>query len=146
MISYSLICSNAHEFDGWFSGSADFDAQKKRGLVECPFCGDKTVEKALMAPAVSTSRRKAAAAEKTLPAAMDGERRQMMTQLRELARKVRDGAENVGDRFAEEARKIHYGETEARGIYGKATHDEARGLAEEGVEFMPLPTLPEDQN
>lgn len=146
MISYSLICSNAHEFEGWFSSSADFDAQNERGLVECPVCGDKTVEKTLMAPAVSTSRGKAEATEKTVPAVMDGERKQMMTQLHELARKVREGAENVGDRFAEEARKIHYGETEARGIYGKATHDEARNLAEEGVEFMPLPTLPEEQN
>ncbi len=142
MISFSLVCSNAHEFEGWFSSSDDFDSQKARGLVECPVCGDQSVDKALMAPSVSTSRSK----EQTVPMAMDAEQTKMMDQIRDLTKKMREGAENVGDKFAEEARKIHYGETEARGIYGKATPVEAKGLAEEGVEFIPLPTLPEDQN
>ncbi|MEX0346668.1 MAG: DUF1178 family protein [Rhizobiaceae bacterium] len=142
MISFTLVCSNAHEFEAWFSSGNDFDEQKDRGLVECPYCSDKSVEKSLMAPSVSTSRSK----EQSVPVAMNAEQKKMMAQLRELTNKMREGAENVGDKFAEEARKIHYGETEARGIYGKATPVEAKGLAEEGVEFIPLPTLPEDQN
>ncbi len=142
MISFTLVCGNAHEFEGWFSSSGDFDAQKERGLVECPLCGDKSVDKSLMAPSVSTSRAK----EQSVPVVMNAEQQKAMAQLRELTNKMRDGAENVGDKFAEEARKIHYGETEARGIYGKATPVEAKGLADEGVEFIPLPSLPEDQN
>lgn len=142
MISFTLVCGKAHEFEGWFSSSADFDAQKERGLVECPMCGDKSVEKSLMAPSVSTSRSK----EQLVPVAMNAEQQRAMDQIRELTKKMREGAEDVGDKFADEARKIHYGETEARGIYGKATAVEAKGLADEGVEFIPLPTLPEDQN
>lgn len=142
MISFNLVCGSDHEFEGWFSSSSDFDAQKERGLVECPVCGDKSVGKSLMAPSVATSRSK----EPAVPVAMNAEQKKMMSQIRELTKKMREGAENVGDKFAEEARKIHYGETEARGIYGKATPVEAKGLADEGVEFIPLPTLPEDQN
>lgn len=142
MISFNLICSNAHEFEVWFSSSSDYDSQRERGLVECPVCGDKEVEKALMAPSVSTSRKQ----EQSVPVAMNAEQQKMMTQIHELTKKMREGAENVGDKFAEEARKIHYGETEARGIYGKATPVEAKDLADEGVEFIPLPELPEDQN
>lgn len=144
MISFSLLCSNGHEFEGWFSSSSDYDSQRERGLVECPICGDQSIEKALMAPSVSTSRGREN--EHPVPVAMNSEQQKMMTKIRELSRQLRQGAENVGDKFAEEARKIHYGETEARGIYGKATPVEAKGLAEEGVEFIPLPSLPEDQN
>ncbi len=142
MISFTLICAKAHEFEGWFSSSDDFESQKKRGLVECPLCGDSSVEKGLMAPSVSPSKR----GQQSVAAAADGEQKQMIDQIRALTKKMREGAENVGDQFAEEARKIHYGETEARGIYGKATPVEAKGLADEGVEFIPLPELPEDQN
>ncbi len=143
MISFNLVCSNAHEFEGWFASGSEYESQKERGLVECPVCGDKSVEKGLMAPSVSTSRKRA---EPPVPVAMNAEQQKMMAQIRELTRKMREGAENVGDRFAEEARKIHYGETEARGIYGKATPVEAESLVEEGVEFIPLPELPEDRN
>ena len=142
MISFTLVCSNAHEFEGWFSSSGDYESQKERGLVECPLCGDQGVEKALMAPSVSSARGE----ESTVPVAMNAEQTKMMAQIRELTNKMREGAENVGEKFAEEARKIHYGETDARGIYGKATPVEAKGLANEGIEFIPLPTLPEDQN
>ena len=142
MISFTLVCSNAHEFEGWFSSSGDYESQKERGLVECPLCGDQGVKKALMAPLVSSARGE----ESAVPVAMNAEQTKMMAQIRELTNKVREGAENVGDKFAEEARKIHYGETDARGIYGKATPVEAKGLANEGIEFIPLPTLPEDQN
>ena len=142
MISFTLVCSNAHEFEGWFSSSGDYESQKERGLVECPLCGDQGVKKALMAPSVSSARGE----ESAVPVAMNAEQTKMMAQIRELTNKMREGAENVGEKFAEEARKIHYGETDARGIYGKATSVEAKGLANEGIEFIPLPTLPEDQN
>lgn len=141
MISFSLVCSDAHSFEGWFRSSDDFEAQNKRGLISCPTCSSASISKALMAPAVSTAKRK-----EKLAMAAGAQQARMMAQFQELSRKVRDSAEHVGDRFAEEARKIHFGETEARGIYGEATTDEVRGLAEDGVPFMPLPALPEDKN
>lgn len=142
MISFNLRCANGHEFEGWFSNSADFEAQKKRGLVECPACADRAVEKALMAPAIATS---GGRQEKT-PVLMDEGRQQALAKVRELVEAVRANAEDVGDRFADEARRIHYGEAEQRGIYGKASPVEIKGLAEEGVPFMPLPALPEDHH
>jgi hypothetical protein len=141
VIRFSLCCEKGHDFEAWFRNNDDFDAQQRRGLVECPACGSHKVEKALMAPAVSTGR-----AKEKVALAMNAEQRKMMAQLKELAKKVRENADYVGDKFAEEARKIHFGEVEARGIYGEATTEEARSLIEEGVEFMPLPDLPEDQN
>jgi hypothetical protein len=141
VISFALRCSNAHEFDAWFRNSGDFDAQKARRLVACPVCGSVEVDKALMAPAVSTAKN-----QEKLALAVSQEQRQMMAQLKELSEKVRQGAQNVGPKFAEEARKIHFGEAEPRGIYGEASPEEARKLAEDGVEFMPLPIFPEDRN
>jgi hypothetical protein len=141
MIRFSLRCEHDHEFDGWFRDGADYDTQKKRGLVSCPACNSGKVEKALMAPSVSTARRK----EKVALAAGE-EQRKLMGKLREMTKKVRENADYVGDRFAEEARKIHFGETDARGIYGEATPEEAKGLIEDGIEFMPLPEFPEDRN
>lgn len=141
MIRFSLICDAEHAFDGWFRNGDDFDAQRKRGLVSCPTCHSARVEKALMAPAVSTGRKK-----EKIALAMGEEQKKALAQLKALADKARESADYVGDKFAEEARKIHFGETEARGIYGEATAEEARGLIEEGVEFMPLPVFPDDQN
>ena len=141
MIRFSLICEREHEFEAWFRSNDDFDAQKKRGLVDCPSCGSHKVEKALMAPAVSTSRK-----QEKVALAVGDEQRKMMAQLKALSEKVRENSEYVGEKFAEEARKIHFGETDARGIYGEATLDEAKGLAEDGVEFMPLPVFPDDRN
>ncbi|MCR4267948.1 DUF1178 family protein [Nitratireductor sp. ZSWI3] len=141
MISYSLICEHDHAFEAWFRNGADFEAQRQQNLVSCPHCGSSSVEKALMAPAVSTGRRKA-----QIAMAMGEEQKKALAQLKELSKKVRENADYVGDKFAEEARRIHFGETEARGIYGEATADEAKSLIEDGVEFMPLPALPEDQN
>lgn len=141
MIRFSLRCEHDHEFDGWFRDSADYDTQRKRGLVSCPACNSGKVEKALMAPSVSTARRK-----EKVALAVGEEQRKLMGKLREMTKKVRENADYVGDRFAEEARKIHFGETEARGIYGEATPDEAKGLIEDGVDFMPLPEFPEDRN
>ena len=141
MIRFSLHCEQAHDFEGWFRSNDDFDTQKKRGFVECPVCGSNKVDKALMAPAISTGRKR-----EKLALAMGEQQRQAMSQLKALSEKMRESADNVGDKFAEEARKIHFGEAEARGIYGQATVDEARSLAEDGVEFMPIPTFPDDHN
>lgn len=141
MIRFSLSCDRDHAFDGWFRNSDDFDAQKARGLVTCPMCNSSKVEKALMAPAVSTGRKR-----ETMALAMGEQQRQALARLKQLADKARENADYVGDRFAEEARRIHFGEVEARGIYGEATADEVRELVEEGVEFMPLPVFPEDRN
>lgn len=148
MIRYDLICDKGHEFDGWFSNSEAFEKQAKRGLVECTVCGSSRIEKQLMAPRVGTksNRKPEAATQRMATGPADPRLQQMMTVMREMRRHVEQTAENVGDRFADEARKIHYGETEERGIYGNATADEARALIEEGIEVHPLPRLPEDGN
>ena len=141
MIRFTLSCDQEHEFEAWFRNNDDFDRQKKRGLVECPACGSHRVEKAMMAPALSTGRSRDKVA-----LAMNAEQRQALAQMKALSEKIRENAENVGPKFAEEARKIHFGEAEARGIYGEATREEARGLAEDGVGFMPIPVFPDDRN
>lgn len=141
MISFSIVCENDHDFEAWFRNSDDFDAQRRRKLIACPACGSPKVEKALMAPAVSTGRRK-----EKMALAIGTEQRKAMAKLKELTEKLKQGADYVGDKFADEARKIHFGETEARGIYGEATVDEARSLHEDGVEFLPLPNIPDEQN
>jgi len=141
LIRFSLTCEHEHEFEAWFRSNDDFDTQRKRGFVECPACGSRKVEKALMAPAVSTGRKR-----EKMALAMGEDQRRMMTELKALSQKMRENADYVGDKFAEEARKIHFGETDARGIYGEATLDEARGLAEDGVSFLPMPVFPDDRN
>lgn len=141
MIRFALICEHEHEFEGWFRSNDDFDTQKKRGFVDCPTCGSHKVQKALMAPAVSTARK-----QETIALAMGEAQKQALAQLKAMAEKVRKNADYVGDKFAEEARKIHFGESDVRGIYGEATLEEAKSLAEDGVEFMPIPVFPDDRN
>ncbi len=141
MIRFSLSCDNDHEFDGWFRNGEDFDRQKRRGLVSCPVCRSARVDKTLMAPSVSTGRR-----QDRIALAMGEEQRKALAQLKAMADEARKNADYVGDKFAEEARRIHFGEVEQRGIYGEATAEEARELIEDGVEFMPLPVFPDDQN
>jgi hypothetical protein len=159
MIRYSLSCDRNHEFEIWFSDSADYDRQRKRGLVECPVCGSTKVEKTIMAPSISSPRRRKApvvsnepqppapAPETPGPVAMlspqEAEFRQKLKELRDHM--VRN-AGNVGKKFPEEARKMHYGETEHRSIYGEASPDDAKAMLEEGIEFHPLPVLPDDKN
>jgi len=138
MIKYNLECDKDHQFAGWFQSSAAFDQQAKRKLVDCPTCGSTEIRKALMAPNVTTSRKSSEVAEKS--------RNEIMSTLRQIRKKVEESAEYVGPRFAEEARRMHYKETEEKGIYGEASLDEARALSEEGIDILPLPTLPEDQN
>lgn len=140
MILYQLRCDKGHQFDAWFKGIAGFDAQSRRGEVECPFCGTRRVVKAPMAPNVVGSRARGEAA----PGVQDNDPTrviadQVVEAVRKLRRHVEENCDYVGDTFPEEARRIHHGEAETRGIYGEATPDEARDLDEEGIEVFPLP-------
>ena len=146
MIRYTLRCEKKHEFEAWFRSSDDYDRAAPDGKVPCPMCGATRVEKAIMAPAVKGTKKDRGAEEKVQLAAVNPREEALRGVIKELRQKLTENADYVGDRFAEEARKIHYKEAEARGIYGEATGDEAKALAEEGVEFHPLPVLPDDRN
>jgi hypothetical protein len=137
MIRFSLHCDHDHEFEGWFRSNDDFDTQVEKQLVSCPVCGSHKVDKSLMAPSVATGRQK-----EKIAIAMS----KMASELREMAKKVRENSDYVGSDFAEEARKIHFGEAEQRGIYGEATRDEVEALVDDGVDVMPLPVFPDDHN
>jgi hypothetical protein len=156
MIRYRLKCRKGHEFEAWFASSAAYEKQAKAKQVSCAKCGSRQVSKALMAPKVA--KRSAARASSAAPEtegrtetpkaemhrlAAHGE---LMAAMRKLRSEIASKSEYVGPRFSEEARKIHYEEVPARGIHGEATADEARALSEEGIEFYPLPMLPEDHN
>ena len=131
MIVYSLRCKNGHEFEGWFRDSASYDLQSEEGKLSCPTCNSRRVEKAIMAPAVAAGDR--------APEASHSDARKMRQFMTGLRKYVQENAEYVGPKFAEEARKIHYGQTLDRHIYGETTIEEARELAEEGVDVAPLP-------
>ena len=164
MIRYALRCEKDHEFESWFRSSADYDKLAKARSVACTVCGSVKVEKAIMAPSIGRAGKDKGARPALPPArapdpdaptapapdqvqlAADPRRRAMIEAMRELRKKITENADYVGDRFAEEARKIHYQEAEPRGIYGEATREEAEQLAEEGVEFAPLPPVPDDRN
>jgi hypothetical protein len=134
MIRYALMCEHGHDFEGWFGSSEDYDDQHARGLLDCPVCGSKGIRKAIMAPAVSGTKAQGAAPE---PAP---EAREMMMQAAQAVRQhVEDNFDYVGDAFAKEARAIHEGKSEERGIYGEASGAEVRKLAEDGVPVAPLP-------
>ncbi len=134
MISFNLICKNEHEFEGWFQNSADFEKQAKKQLIECPVCGDTGVEKSLMAPAVGA--KTAVLAQRVEKAEAEKKLRKMLGEMRDY---VETNFDDVGDNFPDEARKIYYGESEERGIYGNASDEEAKDLAEEGVPVGRLP-------
>ncbi|HZA02576.1 MAG TPA: DUF1178 family protein [Hyphomicrobiaceae bacterium] len=150
MIRYRLQCKAGHEFEAWFKNGGAFDRQADRGEVVCPDCGSDNVTKAPMAPSVATGRKKEAApaiAAAPREATKHAEaQRKILALMREMRAHVERTAEYVGPRFPEEARKMHFNEIETRSIYGEASLDEARQLAEDGVEFCPLPRLPDDQN
>jgi hypothetical protein len=133
MIRYHLVCKKTHSFEGWFRDSAAYDAQAKKGLLACPTCNSKQVQKAPMAPAVSKKGDLAEAAAKAKAV------REWVTNVR---KHVEKNAEYVGERFSDEARAIHYGDAEERQIYGEATIDDARELIDEGIPVAPIPTLP----
>jgi hypothetical protein len=163
MIRYTLVCDKRHEFESWFANSAAFDKQAKRGLVTCPMCGTAKVEKALMAPRLARTDTSSAqevaptqpAAAETAPTAaqpptpvamISPQEHEFRQKLRELRDHLVRNAENVGPRFPEEARKMHYGEAEHRSIYGIASPEDAKELHEEGIEFSPIPVLPDERN
>ena len=125
MIQYSLHCAEGHDFDAWFKNAAAFDEQQARGIVTCAMCGSHAVSKALMAPAVARS-----GSEKMSLSSGHPDIAKVRELLRAYRQKVISEADYVGDRFAEEARKIHFEEVEARGIYGESTRDEVVALAE----------------
>lgn len=142
MIKFALQCDNGHEFEAWFSNSASYEAQSRAQQIQCPVCGARGVTKALMAPNVVSSRQK----RKVIAANTEAVPAEVVDLLRKVRKHVEENAEYVGPRFAEEARKIHHEEAEPRGIYGEASVAEVRRLQEDGIEFHPLPPLPEDHN
>ena len=151
MIHYQLRCSQEHDFDGWFASGDSFDKQAKRGLLECPICGDTKVLRALMAPSVAKKSRPAAPA--PAPAATPAPSQQVAVaperlpdhiraQLQRMRAEVEKQCDYVGANFAAEARRIHTGESEARGIYGETTPEEAEALADDGIEVARIPWVP----
>jgi hypothetical protein len=162
MIRYTLVCQNGHSFESWFADSAAYDRQAKRKLVTCPHCGSAGVDKAIMAPRLSRGKSRKSSAETEsadtsppppqpasapAPVAMLSPQEQALrAKLKELRDHVTKNADNVGAKFPEEARKMHYGEVEHRSIYGVASPQEAAELSEEGIEFHPLPVLPDERN
>lgn len=140
MIIFDLKCSPlGHVFEAWFGSSDDFETQRDQALVQCPLCGSPDVGKAPMAPAVGRGRNDAPAPSGEPALASPAEIKQMLAAAAALQRKILQGSENVGDRFAAEARSIHLGEAEARSIHGLATRRQAEHLVEEGVPVAPLP-------
>lgn len=129
MIRYSLACVGEHEFEAWFSNSAAYDAQRRKKQVECPVCGSHNVRKQIMAPAVRGTKRKSRETPEAEAARVAGE----------VRRRIAETHDYVGDRFADEARSMYYGEVEHRPVWGEVTPDDARELIEEGVPAMPLP-------
>jgi hypothetical protein len=163
VIRYTLVCDKSHEFESWFQDSAAYEKQAKRKLVSCPLCGSVKVEKAIMAPRLarkdkSTSismpvENEAPAAPASAPAPpsapvamMSPQEKEFRAKLKELRDHLIANADNVGKKFPEVARKMHYGEIEHRSIYGEASPEDAKELSEEGIEFHPLPVLPDERN
>lgn len=160
MIRFALACDKGHEFDSWFRDGASFEAQGARGLLECPHCGSTKVEKAIMAPSVARKDRAAGVEPVEVPlsatappapveqpvALLSPEAVMIRQKLTELREHLTRNSDNVGKKFAEEARKMHFGEIDPRTIHGEATRAEVEELLEEGVPVAPLPMLPEERN
>lgn len=154
MIKYALACDNGHTFESWFADSAAYDKQARRGLVTCPVCNSAKVEKAIMAPRLSGTRKRgrtldleaAPTPDKAPVAMMSPMEMELRSKLKELREHIVKNADNVGEKFPEEARKMHYGESEHRSIFGVASIDDAKELAEEGIDVLPIPALPDERN
>ena len=161
MIRYTLRCERKHTFESWFQDSSTYDVQVARKLVSCPVCSSVKIEKAIMAPRIVSKkgREKASPAPAPMQAPAPAEtpatgptlllmaqERELRAKLKELRDHIVSNADNVGERFPTEARKMHYGDIEHRPIYGEASPEEARALIDEGVEVSPLPVLPDDRN
>lgn len=148
MILYELRCANGHNFEAWFRDGATYDTQAKHGEVECPVCSDTIIQKAPMAPRVSKSgSAKSGSANSAAPKSPAEDRarevaREILTAMKKVHEHVEENCDYVGDKFADEARAIHYGETEERGIYGEATSEEANELEEEDIPVQRLPFGP----
>jgi hypothetical protein len=164
MIRYALACEHGHTFESWFASSTAYDKQAKHGLVTCPICNSAKVEKMIMAPRLSGTKKRETlpAVETAAPSApppaavpssppapvtvMSPPERELRQKLKELREHLTKNADYVGRKFPEEARKMHYGEIEHRSIYGEASPEQAKELNEEGIDFHPLPVLPDDRN
>jgi len=165
MIRYALACAEGHAFESWFPSSAAYDRQAKQKLVTCPICGSAKVEKQIMAPRLAAARKRQApppaggehqapaggehqapAPDKTPVAMMSPQEQELRKKLKDLREHLTRNADYVGQKFPEEARKMHYGEIDQRSIYGEASPEEAKKLSEEGIEFHPLPVLPDERN
>jgi hypothetical protein len=154
MIRYNLRCERGHAFESWFQSSSASDSQIRRKLVTCPTCGTAKVEKAIMAPQIVSGKghENSPPAAPAEPAAQEStpllmaQERELRAKLKELRDHIIKNADNVGDRFPSEARKMHYGDIEHRPIYGEASAEDARALIDEGIEVSPLPVLPDDRN
>ncbi|MGH6873520.1 MAG: DUF1178 family protein [Aestuariivirgaceae bacterium] len=146
MIHYDLICKHGHIFDGWFSNSSAYEEQRKGSAIACPVCSTGEIDKQLMAPGIGRKSNQTSETRTPMVAATDPRVKKLMQKMRELRQYVESTADYVGDRFAQEARRIHYNEAEERGIYGETTTEDARALLEEGIDVHPLPILPEEQN
>lgn len=166
MIRYRLLCDEGHDFDAWFRNSDDFEQQKTHMLISCPLCSSTAIDRGLMAPAIAKAKyheeekvatstdisTNAQASPKNkedanIPAALPNlQMEHIISLMRDFKKTVIENAVDVGEKFAEEARKIHYGDTDPYGIYGKATTQEVMELAEDGIDILPLPILPEERN
>jgi hypothetical protein len=158
MIRYALSCAKGHSFESWFQNSAAYDKQARQKLVSCPVCGTAKVEKEIMSPRLAGARKRdteparaseaaAGPTNQATPVAMvSPQERELRKKLKELREHLTKNSDYVGPKFSEEARKMHYGEIDHRSIYGEASPDDARKLHEEGIEFHPLPVLPDDRN
>jgi hypothetical protein len=161
MIHYNLRCKKGHAFESWFQSSSAYEAQEKRNLINCPVCGSTKVERAIMAPQIVKKKGRDTKAPESLPVTapaaevippssptplLMAQEAELRAKLKELRNHIVKNADNVGEKFPNEARKMHYGDIEHRPIYGEASPDEAKALIDEGVEVMPLPTLPDDRN
>ena len=141
MIKYALACDHGHGFEGWFSNAADYDSQVERGMLQCPLCGSHGVDKQIMSPKVSGTK-----AQRAAPDVAPKAQEMMMEALGQVRQYVEDNFDDVGDAFAKEARAIHEGESEDRGIYGQATAAEVRALTEDGIRVAPLPAPRKDKS
>jgi len=146
MIRFALACDQGHGFDAWFSSGDSYDEQIEAGAIVCPDCGSGRVQKAPMAPAVLKGKGKGKGKQAPAEGPGKGDGKQTYAFLKGLREHLQANADDVGKAFPEEARKMHYGEAEARSIYGEATPEEAKSLHEEGIPAVPLPPLPEEHN
>ena len=162
MIKYALVCDKAHEFESWFANSDSYDVQSRRGLIACPLCNSIRVNKAIMSPSVTGTRAFArpvdgeavsgpeSAAAPPPPSApvtlLDERHTRLRAMIREVRAEIMAKSEDVGQDFAEEARKIHDGDEPPRSIYGQATGEEIQDLLEDGIGILPMPSLPEERN